>query len=155
MSVPFMKNSLVELTDNGNGWLVFTPCAGPAPRLFVNADGIYLTDVQVTELHTALGEWLASTAPEPEAPEPVAPELIAGRRYRVGPNPTFFFDGGREMGRYLSEGAVVELVAADVNAEGNATVSTSGSCATGRRQTRPRVAGGTGSRCPRSSSSYS
>ena len=36
----------------------------------------------------------ASTAPEPEAaPEPVAPELIAGRRYRVGPNPTFRIDG--------------------------------------------------------------
>ena len=36
----------------------------------------------------------ASTAPEPEAaPEPVAPELIVGRRYRVGPNPTFRIDG--------------------------------------------------------------
>lgn len=36
----------------------------------------------------------ASTAPEPEAaPEPVAPELIAGRRYRVGPDPTFRIDG--------------------------------------------------------------
>ena len=60
-------STLIELRDNGSGWLVFTSCAGPAPRLFVNADGIYLTDVQVTELHTALGEWLASTAPEPEA----------------------------------------------------------------------------------------
>ena len=100
---------------------------GKPDELFLESrDGVYLARQQITELHTALGEWLASTAPEPEAaPEPIAPELIAGRRYQVGPNPTFLFDGGREVNRYLSEGGVVELVG-DVNADGNAAVSTSG-----------------------------
>ncbi|MBK6874085.1 MAG: hypothetical protein IPG94_22705 [Kineosporiaceae bacterium] len=100
--------------------------SGKPDELIVRGDATYLTRQQVTEMRTALGEWLASTAPEPEAaPEPIAPELIAGRRYQVGPNPTFLFDGGREVNRYLSEGGVVELVG-DVNADGNAAVSTSG-----------------------------
>lgn len=41
---------------------------GKPDELFLESrDGVYLSRQQVTELRTALGEWLASTAPEPEA----------------------------------------------------------------------------------------
>ena len=87
----------------------------------MNADGIYLTDVQVAELHTALGEWLASTAPEPEAaPEPGAPELIVGRRYRVGPNPTFRIDGNEFE---IDVAATVTLASAIPDAYGDVLIN--------------------------------
>ena len=43
---------------------------GKPDELFLESrDGVYLSRQQVTELHTALGEWLASTAPEPARSE--------------------------------------------------------------------------------------
>ena len=45
--------------------IIETRCEKP-DELFVWGDATYLTRQQVTEMRTALGEWLASTAPEPE-----------------------------------------------------------------------------------------
>ena len=59
----------------GDEVIIETRCGKP-DELFVWGDATYLTRQQVTEMRTALGEWLASTAPEPEAPEPIVPELI-------------------------------------------------------------------------------
>ena len=62
----------------------------------------------------------ASTAPEPEAaPEPVAPELTAGRRYRVGPNPTFRIDGEEFE---FDAAATVTLASAIPDADGDVLI---------------------------------
>ena len=62
----------------------------------------------------------ASTAPEPEAaPEPVAPELIVGRRYRVGPNPTFRIDGNEFE---IDVAATVTLASAIPDADGDVLI---------------------------------
>jgi len=62
----------------------------------------------------------ASTAPEPEAaPEPVAPELIAGRRYRVGPDPTFRIDGEEFE---FDAAATVTLASAIPDADGDVLI---------------------------------
>ena len=58
---------IFETTDtDGDSVIIETRCGKPA-ELIVRGRATYLTRQQVTELHTALGEWLASTAPEPEA----------------------------------------------------------------------------------------
>ena len=49
----------------GDEVIIETRCEKP-DELFVWGDATYLTRQQVTEMRTALGEWLASTAPEPE-----------------------------------------------------------------------------------------
>ncbi len=104
----------------GDEVIIETRCEKP-DELFVWGDATYLTRQQVTEMRTALGEWLASTAPEPEAaPEPVAPELIAGRRYRVGPNPTFRVDG---EGFEFDVATTVTLADAVPDADGNVLIN--------------------------------
>ncbi len=60
--------TIFETTDTqGDSVSVETRRRKPDELFLESRDGVYLSRQQVTELHTALGEWLASTAPEPEA----------------------------------------------------------------------------------------
>ena len=57
---------IFKTNDTAGGEVIIeTRCEKP-DELFVWGDATYLTRQQVTEMRTALGEWLASTAPEPE-----------------------------------------------------------------------------------------
>ena len=55
---------IFETTDtDGDSVIIETRCGKP-DELIVWGEATYLTRQRVTELHTAIGEWLASTAPE-------------------------------------------------------------------------------------------
>ena len=58
---------IFETDDTDGDSVIIETRSGKPDELIVRGDATYLTRQQVTEMRTALGEWLASTAPEPEA----------------------------------------------------------------------------------------
>lgn len=57
---------IFKTNDTAGDEVIIETRRGKPDELFVWGDATYLTRQQVTEMRTALGEWLASTAPEPE-----------------------------------------------------------------------------------------
>lgn len=69
-------STIFEATDaDGDLMLIQTRHSNPSGLYMRTDDAVFLTREQVTELHTALGEWLASTEPTPEVDEPTTEDV--------------------------------------------------------------------------------
>lgn len=68
--------TIFEATDaDGDPMLIQTRYSNPSELYMRTEDAVYLTREQVTEMHAALGEWLASIEPTPEMDEPTTEDV--------------------------------------------------------------------------------